>query len=404
MPEAFIYDAVRTPRGKGKRDGSLHSIKPIALVTGLIQAVLERNRQSRAVRDGRHRARLRHSRSVTRAPTSRRPPRLPRASPIPWQAPGQSLLRVRAGSGEPRRPEGPLRVRGFRARRWRGIDVDACRWDPTAVRGRWIPRPTTTPGSFRRASGPTCWPRSKGFREPTWTYSRWSHNAEPGRERPRLLLAQHRSRFATRTDSPCLMQDEFIKPNTTMEAMAKLQPSFQMMGEMGGFDAVALQKYHYLEAIDHVHTAGNSSGIVDGAALVLVGSDSAGNKLGLVPRGRIVATALSGADPTIMLTGPAPAARKALAKAGLEKEQIDLWEVNEAFASVVLRFIREMDLPRDIVNVNGGAIALGHPLGATGAMILGTLLDELERRDLRYGLCTLCVGGGMGIATIVERL
>jgi acetyl-CoA C-acetyltransferase len=198
--------------------------------------------------------------------------------------------------------------------------------------------------------------------------------------------------------------DEFIKPDTTLDGLAKLQPSFQMMGEMGGFDAVALQKYHYVEAIDHVHTAGNSSGIVDGAALVLIGSDARGRDVGLSPRGRIIATALSGSDPTIMLTGPAPAARKALAKAGLEKEQIDLWEINEAFASVALRFVRDMELPREIVNVNGGAIAMGHPLGATGAMLVGTVLDELERRGLRYGLCTLCVGAGMGIATIVERL
>ena len=183
-----------------------------------------------------------------------------------------------------------------------------------------------------------------------------------------------------------------------------LKPSFQALGVMGGFDAVALQKYHYVEAIDHVHTPGNSSGIVDGASLVLIGSDIRGKEFGLVPRGRIVATALSGADPTIMLTGPDPAARKALAKAGLKKEQIDLWEINEAFASVALRFIRVLELPAEIVNVNGGAIAMGHPLGATGAMILGTVLDELERRQLRYGLCTLCVGGGMGIATIVERL
>jgi acetyl-CoA C-acetyltransferase len=201
-----------------------------------------------------------------------------------------------------------------------------------------------------------------------------------------------------------LGEDEFIKPNTTLEGLARLSPSFQVMGEMGGFDAVALQKYHYVEAIEHVHTPGNSSGIVDGAALVLIGSDVRGKELGLEPRGRVVATALSGADPTIMLTGPAPAARKALSKAGLKKEQIDLWEINEAFASVAMRFTRDMGLASDIVNVNGGAIAMGHPLGATGAMLVGTILDELERRRLRYGLCALCVGGGMGIATIVERL
>jgi acetyl-CoA C-acetyltransferase len=201
-----------------------------------------------------------------------------------------------------------------------------------------------------------------------------------------------------------LDKDEYYRENTTMEGLAGLQPSFATMGEMGGFDAVALQKYHWVEKIDHVHTPGNSSGIVDGAALVLIGSEKAGKANKLTPRGRIIATALSGADSTIMLTGPTPAAKKALALAGMTADKIDLYEVNEAFASVPMRFMKDMNVPHEKVNVNGGAIALGHPLGATGAMILGTVLDELERRKLKFGLCTLCVGGGMGIATIVERL
>ncbi len=201
-----------------------------------------------------------------------------------------------------------------------------------------------------------------------------------------------------------LAADEHPRPDSTLEGLSALRPSFAEPGASGGFDAVALQEYHWLESIDHVHTPGNSSGIVDGAALVLVGSGRAGRELGLEPRGRIVGTALSGADPTIMLTGPGPAVRKALARAGLTKDEIDLWEVNEAFAAVVLRFQRELDLSPEIVNVNGGAIALGHPLGATGAVLLSTLLDELHSRSLRYGVCTLCAGGGMGIATIVERL
>jgi acetyl-CoA C-acetyltransferase len=200
-----------------------------------------------------------------------------------------------------------------------------------------------------------------------------------------------------------LAQDEFIKPQTTMEGLARLQPSFAALGALG-FDTVAQQKYPQVERIDHVHTAGNSSGIVDGAALVLIGSEAKGRQLGLTPRARVVATALSGAEPTIMLTGPAPAARKALGKAGLSFEDIDLFEVNEAFAAVVMHFQRETGVPWEKINVNGGAIALGHPLGATGAMLLGTLLGELERRDLRRGLATLCVGGGMGIATIIERV
>ena len=200
-----------------------------------------------------------------------------------------------------------------------------------------------------------------------------------------------------------LGEDEFIKPHTSLEGLASLKPAFEQLGGMG-FDAVALQRYPQVERIQHVHHAGNSSGIVDGAAAVLVGSEAAGKTHGLKPRARIVAAALSGADPTIMLTGPMPAARKALAKAGLTVDQIDLFEVNEAFAAVVMLFMKEMKVPHEKVNVNGGAIAMGHPLGATGAMILGTLIDELHRRKLRYGLATLCVGGGMGIATIIERV
>jgi acetyl-CoA C-acetyltransferase len=204
-------------------------------------------------------------------------------------------------------------------------------------------------------------------------------------------------------DQTILDQDEFIKPHTTLQGLASLKPAFEAMGGMG-FDQVALTRYPQVERIHHVHHAGNSSGIVDGAAAILIGSEAAGRTHGFTPRARIVAAALSGADPTIMLTGPMPAARKALAKAGMTIDQIDLFEVNEAFAAVPMRFMKEMGVPHEKVNVNGGAIAMGHPLGATGAMILNTLIDELHRRQLRYGLATLCVGGGMGIATIVERI
>jgi acetyl-CoA C-acetyltransferase len=200
-----------------------------------------------------------------------------------------------------------------------------------------------------------------------------------------------------------LDKDEFIRPGTTVESLSGLQPAFAAIGELGGFDAVALEKYHWVETINHVHHAGNSSGIVDGAAIVVVGNEQVGNDFGLTPRARVVSVAVSGSEPTIMLTGPAPAARKALAKAGLTTDDIDLFEMNEAFAAVVMRFMQDLDLPPDKVNVNGGAIAMGHPLGATGAMMLGTLIDELERRDLRRGLAVLCVGGGMGVATVVER-
>ncbi|HEY3005731.1 MAG TPA: acetyl-CoA C-acyltransferase, partial [Kribbellaceae bacterium] len=209
---------------------------------------------------------------------------------------------------------------------------------------------------------------------------------------------------ADRNGLPVLDHDELVRPGTTVETLAGLPASFAAIGEHGGFDAVALEKYVTVERIDHVHHAGNSSGIVDGAALVAIGSEKAGEALGKAPRGRVVATAVTGAEPTIMLTGPAPAARKALAKAGLEVQDIDLFEMNEAFAAAVMHFMKDLGAPHEKVNVNGGAIAMGHPLGATGAMLIGTLLDELERREQRYGLATLCVGGGMGVATIIERL
>jgi acetyl-CoA C-acetyltransferase len=201
-----------------------------------------------------------------------------------------------------------------------------------------------------------------------------------------------------------LDHDEFVREGTTVESLAGLPASFAQIGDMAGFDAVALEKYHDIERINHVHHAGNSSGIVDGASLVAIGSEAAGKRHGLTPRARIVSAAVSGADPTIMLTGPAPACRKALDKAGLTVDDIDLLEINEAFAAVAMRLMKDLDFPHERTNVNGGSIAMGHPLGATGAMILGTLIDELERRDLRYGLATLCVGGGMGIATVVERI
>jgi acetyl-CoA C-acetyltransferase len=242
-------------------------------------------------------------------------------------------------------------------------------------------------------------------------FSRENVDGYAARSQERAAAAQAEGRFAGSiapvldiNDHVVLDHDELIRPGTTVETLAGLKPSFATMGEAGGFDAVALQKYHWIERIDHVHTPGNSSGIVDGASLVTVGNEKIGEELGLKPRARIVATAVSGSDPTIMLTGPAPASRKALAKAGLRADDMDVVEVNEAFAAVVLRFLKDMDLDLEKVNVNGGAIAMGHPLGATGGMILGTLIDELERQGKRYGLATLCIGGGMGIATVVERV
>lgn len=194
-----------------------------------------------------------------------------------------------------------------------------------------------------------------------------------------------------------------MRPDATRESLGKLSPSFAGLGELGGFDAVALQKYHWVEKINHVHTPGNSSGIVDGASLILVGNEQIGKDFGLTPRARVVATAISGADPTITLTGPTPATKKVLATANLSVDDIDVWEINEAFAAVVLKWVKDLDLPMEKVNINGGAIAMGHPLGATGGMLTGVVVDELERIGGRYGLISLCIGGGMGLATIIER-
>jgi acetyl-CoA C-acetyltransferase len=242
-------------------------------------------------------------------------------------------------------------------------------------------------------------------------FTREDVDAYAARSQERAAAARDAGKFSESVIPVCdinehvvLDHDEFIRPGTTVETLSGLKPSFAAMGEMGGFDAVALQKYHWVEKIDHVHTPGNSSGIVDGASLLAIGNEKTGSELGLKARARILATAVSGADPTIMLTGPAPASKKALAKAGIGVEDLDLIEINEAFAAVVLRFVKDMGLDMEKVNVNGGAIAMGHPLGATGGMILGTLIDELERTGGRYGLATLCVGGGMGIATVVERI
>jgi acetyl-CoA C-acetyltransferase len=231
--------------------------------------------------------------------------------------------------------------------------------------------------------------RSQEKAAAAWSGGYFAKSVVPVRDQNGLLILDH---------------DEHMRPDSTVEGLGKLKPAFEGIAALGGFDDVALQKYHWVENINHVHTGGNSSGIVDGAALVLVGSEEAGKSQGLTPRARVVATATSGSEPTIMLTGPTPATRKVLDRAGLTVDDIDLFELNEAFASVVLKFQRDLNIPDEKLNVNGGAIAMGHPLGATGAMILGTMVDELERRDARRALVTLCIGGGMGVATIIERV
>jgi acetyl-CoA C-acetyltransferase len=403
MTEAFLYEALRTPRGKGKPTGALHGVKPISLVTGLIDEL--RNRHPNL-----DPARIDDIVLGIVAPIGDQGGDLPRAAALaaglPDSVAGLQINRFCA-SGLEAVNLGAMKVRSgwedlvltggveSMSRVPMGSDGGAIAMDPeTAYAARFVPQGISadliaTIEGFTRADVDSYALESQHRAAKAWSNGYFQRSVVPVRDR---------------TGGVILERDEHLRPDTTMAALGALTPSFADLGEQAGFDAVALQRYHWVERIEHVHHAGNSSGIVDGAALVVVGSEQVGRDLGLTPRARIVAGAVIGEEPTIMLTGPAPATRKALAKAGMTMDQIDLVEVNEAFAAVVLRFMREMDVPPDKLNVNGGAIAMGHPLGATGAMILGSLIDELERRDLRYGLATLCVGGGMGIATIIERL
>jgi len=403
MTEAFLYEAVRTPRGKGKVTGALHGVKPISLVTGLIDELRKRHPNLDP-------ARIDDMVLGVVTPVGDQGGDLPRAAALaaglPDTVAGLQINRFCA-SGLEAVNLGAMKVRSgweelvltggveSMSRVPMGSDGGAIAMDPeTAYAARFVPQGISadliaTIEGFTRHDVDSYAVESQHRAAKAWSNGYFQRSVVPVRDR---------------TGAVILERDEHLRPDTTMAALGALTPSFAAIGEQAGFDAVALQRYHWVERIEHVHHAGNSSGIVDGAALVVVGSEQVGRDLGLTPRARIVAGAVTGEEPTIMLTGPAPATRKALAKAGMTMDQIDLVEVNEAFAAVVLRFMREMDVPHDKLNVNGGAIAMGHPLGATGAMILGTLIDELERRDLRYGLATLCVGGGMGIATIIERL
>ncbi len=401
--QAFLYDALRTPRGKGKPSGALHGVKPISLVTGLIDELRRRHPNLDP-------ARIDDIVLGVVSPLGDQGGVLPRAaalaSGLPDTVAGMQIDRFCA-SGLEAVNLGAMKVRSgwedlvltggveSMSRVPMGSDGGAIAMDPeTAYDARFVPQGISadliaTIAGFSREDVDSYAVESQHRAAKAWSNGYFSRSVVP---------------VADRNGVPILDRDEHMRPNATLEEVAALKPSFADLGEQAGFDAVALQRYHWVEQIDHVHHAGNSSGIVDGAALVAIGSEQVGRELGLTPRARIVSAAVTGEEPTIMLTGPAPATRKALAKAGMTMDQIDLVELNEAFAAVVLRFMREMDVPHEKVNVNGGAIAMGHPLGATGAMILGTLVDELERRDLRYGLATLCVGGGMGIATIIERV
>ncbi len=400
--EAFIYEAIRTPRGKGK-NGSLHSVKPIDLVVGLIEEIKRRhpNLDPAAIDDV--------ILGIV-SPVGDQGAVLPRiaaiAAGLPETVAGVQLNRFCA-SGLEAVNQGAQKVRaGFdnllitggvesMSRVPMGSDGGAMAMDPaTAYDTYFVPQGIgadliATLEGFSREDVDAYAARSQERAEAAWSGGYFAKSVVPVKDINGVTILDH---------------DEHRRPGTTVESLGKLNPAFEGIGEMGGFDAVALQKFHQVEKINHVHTGGNSSGIVDGAGLVLVGNEQAGKDFGLTPRARVVATAVTGSDPTIMLTGPTPATRKVLDKAGLSVDDIDLFELNEAFASVVLKFQKDLKIPDEKLNVNGGAIAMGHPLGATGAMILGTMVDELERRNARYALVTLCIGGGMGLATIIERV
>ena len=401
MTEALIFDALRTPRGKGKADGALHSVKPVNLMGGLLSALQQRMSLDTSQVDdivlgcvtpvGEQGADIAKTAAlVADWDVSVAGMQLNRFCASGLEAVNLAAMKVRSGFED-------LVVAGgveSMSRVPMGSDGGAWALDPQSnLHGHFI----------SQGVGADLIATLEGFsREDVDAYAL---NSQQKATRARADGSFDKSLVAVRDQNGIVLldHDEFIRADSTLEGLGKLKPSFEAMGQMG-FDATALRIYSHVERINHVHTPGNSSGIVDGAALMLIGSQAKGRAMGLQPRARIVATAVTSTDPTIMLTGPAPATRKALAKAGLRVEDIDLFEVNEAFASVVLKFIKDMAIDPAKVNVNGGSIAMGHPLGATGCAILGTLLDELEVRRLRYGLATLCVGGGMGIATVIERL
>ena len=401
--EAYIFDAIRTPRGKGK-NGSLHSVKPVTMVTDLIHEIMNRH------------SHMDHALIEDIV--------LGCVTPVGDQ--GANIARTAAvASGLPNEAGAGTTINRFCASALEAVNLTAAKvrsgWEHLGLAGgvecmsrvpmgsdggAWAMDPETaydtyfipqgisadliaTIEGFSREDVDAYAVRSQERAAKAWSGGYFAKSVIPVRDRNGIVLLDH---------------DEHMRPGTTMDDLAKLKPSFAMMGEMGGFDAVALQKYHWVEGINHVHTGGNSSGIVDGAALLLIGNEKAAKLADLTPRARIVASAVVGSDPTIMLTGPTPATEKVLATAGLTVDDIDVFELNEAFAAVVLKWMKDLNIPDEKVNVNGGAIAMGHPLGATGAMIVGTCLDELERTNGRYGLITLCIGGGMGVATIIERL
>ena len=399
MSEAYIIDAIRTPRGKGKKDGSLYEVKPITLLTTLLNELKDRHQLDTSKVDdivlgcvtpiGDQGADIAKTAAIAAGwDNNVAGVQINRFCASGLEAVNLAAQKVRSGwedivvaGGVESMSRVPM---GSDGGPW-ALDPEtnmACDFIPQGIGADLI----ATIDGYTRSDVDTFAADSQKKAASAQAHGYFDKSVVPVKDKAGVVI---------------LDKDEFIKPTTTAESLGKLNPSFAMMGQMG-FDAIALQKYPEVGAVNHVHHAGNSSGIVDGAAVVLVASEKAVQEQGLKPRAKVLSTALVGTDPTIMLTGPAPAARKALEKAGLTIDDIELFEVNEAFAAVVMRFITELNVDPAKVNVNGGAIALGHPLGATGAMILGTLLDELERQGKKRGLATLCVGGGMGIATIIE--
>ncbi|MEU3625953.1 acetyl-CoA acetyltransferase [Amycolatopsis coloradensis] len=400
--EAYIYEAIRTPRGKNK-GGALHGTKPVDLVVGLIEELKARhpNLDASVIDDiilgvvspvGEQGAVIARTAALNAGlPETVAGVQLNRFCASGLEATNTAAQKVRSGWDQ-------LIIAGgveSMSRVPMGSDGGALFMDPaTAYDNYIVPQGTgadliATIEGFSREDVDAWAVRSQEKAEAAWSGGYFAKSVVPVKDINGVTILDH---------------DEHRRPGSTVEGLGKLKPAFAGIGELGGFDAVALQKYHSVERINHVHTGGNSSGIVDGAAVVLVGNEQIGKDFGLTPRARIVATATVGSEPTIMLTGPTPATEKVLKIAGLTPDDIDLWELNEAFASVVLKWIKDLRLDEEKVNVNGGAIAMGHPLGATGAMLVGTVVDELERRQARRALVTLCIGGGMGVATIIERV
>ncbi len=402
MPDAFIYDHVRTPRGRGKSDGALHEVTALNLAAQTLAAIRDRNKLDSKQLD-----------DVVLGcvdPVGEAGGDIARAAALVAglgdHVPGIQINRfcasgldaVNFAAGEVMSGQHDMTIGGGVESMSRvGIGASGGAWpvDPSiAVSTYFLPQGISadliaTKYGFSRDDVDAYAVESQKRAARSWDEGRFKNSVMPVKDVNGLTI---------------LAKDEHMRPSTTMQTLASLQPSFVQMGEMGGFDAVAVQRYPEVEYINHVHTPGNSSGIVDGAAAVLIGSKDAGERAGLKPRARIKAFANIGSEPSIMLTGPIPVTEKVLKKAGMSIGDIDLYELNEAFASVVLRYMQAFDIPHDKINVNGGAIAMGHPLGATGAMILGTVLDELERSNKETALITLCIGVGMGTATIIERV